>query len=112
MESQLIQGSSVFHLLGYQYTDDGVLYLDEPVDPDKVARVALDCLTAYVECQVTIKSYLHISLYIVFNSDTFVLPWHKFPCGNLGADDIASPIILELKIFYISRVKIHMNKMS
>lgn len=38
--------------MGYQYTDDGVLYLDGPVDPDKVARVALDCLTACVECQV------------------------------------------------------------
>lgn len=55
VESQLIQGNSVFHLLGYQYTEDGVLYLDEPVDPDKVARVALDCLTAYVECQIMVQ---------------------------------------------------------
>lgn len=52
VESQLVQGNSFFHLLGYQYTEDGVLYLDGPVDPDKVARVALDCLTAFVECQV------------------------------------------------------------
>ena len=69
MESQLIQGNSVFHLLGYQYTDDGVLYLDEPVDPDKVARVALDCLTAYVECQVNaLKRHFSLTLifYIVF----------------------------------------------
>ncbi|XP_055941299.1 uncharacterized protein LOC129971498 [Argiope bruennichi] len=55
VESQLFGGSSMLCLLGYQFSDDGVLYLDEPVDPDKVARVALDCLIAYVECQIMVQ---------------------------------------------------------
>ncbi|XP_015929538.1 uncharacterized protein [Parasteatoda tepidariorum] len=55
VESQLLGGSSMFHLLGYQFTEKGVLFLDEPVDPDKVARVALDCLIAYVECQLMLQ---------------------------------------------------------
>ncbi|GFQ79020.1 protein tamozhennic [Trichonephila clavata] len=55
VESQLFEGGSVLALLGYQFSDDSVLFLDEPVDPDKVARVALDCLIAYVECQIMVQ---------------------------------------------------------
>ncbi|GIX66507.1 protein tamozhennic [Caerostris extrusa] len=55
VECQLFGGSSVLGLLGYQFTEEGVLFLDEPVDPDKVARVALDCLIACVECQIMIQ---------------------------------------------------------
>ncbi|XP_054710269.1 uncharacterized protein LOC129219973 [Uloborus diversus] len=63
VESQLIGGDSVLQLLGYQFTDEGVLFLDEPVDPDKVARVALDCLTAYVECQIMVQICERVKAY-------------------------------------------------
>lgn len=55
VRSQLYGTEAVFYQLGYQLQEEGELFLDGPVDPDRVARVALDCLTACVECQVMLQ---------------------------------------------------------
>lgn len=63
VENQILRGSSIFRLLGYKFKEDGVLFLDEPIDPDKAARVALDCLTSSVECQIMVQIYERVKSY-------------------------------------------------
>lgn len=51
IESHLPNAHQIFEAMGYSI-HNLELELEEPVDPDPVRHVALDCLVAYVECQV------------------------------------------------------------
>ncbi|XP_076339005.1 PUB and ZnF_RBZ domain-containing protein tamozhennic isoform X1 [Tachypleus tridentatus] len=53
-----LPGAEVFFLLmGYSQAEDGVLFLQGPVDPDQLSHIALDCLIAFVECQIMVEVY-------------------------------------------------------
>lgn len=54
VDTHLLNAESIFILLGYEKHNE-VLFFEGPIDPDHVTQVALDCLIAYVECQVMIQ---------------------------------------------------------
>lgn len=49
----MVGAELMFKAMGYRYDGNGILFLDGPVCPDKVAAISKDCLIAYVECQVS-----------------------------------------------------------
>lgn len=49
----LIGGEQMLMFMGYELIDVGVMYLEGPVDPDRVALVSKDCFIASSECQVS-----------------------------------------------------------
>ncbi|KAJ8967321.1 hypothetical protein NQ317_003403 [Molorchus minor] len=52
IEANLVGAELMFEVMGYKHYGNGVLVLDGPICPDRVAAVSKDCLIAYVECQV------------------------------------------------------------
>lgn len=56
IEKQLLDANTIFYAMGYKdKCPSGVLQLESPVDPDKLAKVSLDCLVAHVECQMMVQ---------------------------------------------------------
>ncbi|KAF6216876.1 hypothetical protein GE061_001226 [Apolygus lucorum] len=53
----LIGGEHMLMYMGYEHVGDGVMYLEGPVDPDRVALVSKDCFIASTECQVMFQIY-------------------------------------------------------
>ncbi|XP_013784948.1 uncharacterized protein LOC106469038 [Limulus polyphemus] len=53
-----LPGAEIFFLLmGYNQAEDGVLFQQGPVDPDQLSHITLDCLIAFVECQIMVEVY-------------------------------------------------------
>lgn len=55
IDSPLPDAHQIFQAMGYSVLNKLELELEEPVDPDPVRHVALDCLVAYVECQIMLQ---------------------------------------------------------
>lgn len=56
IETNLVGGELMFEIMGYKHVGNGMLVLDGPICPDRVANISRDALVAYVECQVKIMS--------------------------------------------------------
>ncbi|KAJ8935433.1 hypothetical protein NQ314_012853 [Rhamnusium bicolor] len=52
IEANLVGAEMIFEAMGYKHYGDGILLLEGPICPDRVAAVSKDCLIAYVECQI------------------------------------------------------------
>ncbi|KAJ8925984.1 hypothetical protein NQ315_009839 [Exocentrus adspersus] len=52
IEANLVGAEIMFEAMGYKHYSDGILELEGPLCPDRVAMVSKDCLIAYVECQI------------------------------------------------------------
>ncbi|XP_018567680.1 protein tamozhennic [Anoplophora glabripennis] len=52
IEANLVGAEILFEVMGYKHYTDGILELDGPLCPDRVAAISKDCLIAYVECQI------------------------------------------------------------
>ncbi|RWS29824.1 uncharacterized protein B4U80_09515 [Leptotrombidium deliense] len=60
VEKQLYGSEYLLYLMGYKrkHFPHSVIDLTEaPLDPDRLASIALDCLIAFVECQIMIQVY-------------------------------------------------------
>lgn len=53
----LVGAEHIISLMGFQYNSSKELFelIDSIVDPDKVSKVSLECLVAFVECQIMIQ---------------------------------------------------------
>ncbi|KAJ8949244.1 hypothetical protein NQ318_022757 [Aromia moschata] len=52
IEANLVGAELMFEVMGYKHYGNGILVLEGPICPDRVAAVSKDCLIAYVECQI------------------------------------------------------------
>lgn len=53
VEANLVGAEKMFEAMGYKSCGDGLLILDAPICPDRVSAVSMDCIIAYVECQIS-----------------------------------------------------------
>lgn len=98
IESPLIGTKNILHAMGYknqQKDASGILNLESPLDPDKLAKVALDCLVAFVECQVMIQ------VHDMMKTKNIDATWKEISAVRLkfacGMDDVVR-IIVETKM--------------
>ncbi|GLV40571.1 tamo [Carabus blaptoides fortunei] len=52
IEANLVGAEAMFEAMGYKHAGDGILVLEGPVCPDRVANVSQDSIVAFVECQI------------------------------------------------------------
>lgn len=59
IESSLVRVRPIFELLGFAFDSSTSVFklIEVPIDPDKVSRVALDCLVAIGECKMMLSIY-------------------------------------------------------
>ncbi|XP_057657801.1 uncharacterized protein LOC130894818 [Diorhabda carinulata] len=53
VEANLVGAEKMFEAMGYKSCGEGLLILDAPVCPDRVSAISMDCIIAYVECQIS-----------------------------------------------------------
>lgn len=63
---------AMFEAMGYKHAGDGILVLEGPVCPDRVAKVSQDSIVAFVECQVSFNLFYLIYMSTVEVRDIFV----------------------------------------
>ncbi|RWS04815.1 uncharacterized protein B4U79_07737 [Dinothrombium tinctorium] len=94
IEKQLLKSENILYLMGYKrqrYPYSVIQLADAPLDPDRLASIALDCLIAFVECQVMVQ------IYDVLKRKGFNVTWNEIHDIRLryvcGMDDVVRYIV-------------------
>ncbi|KAK2717552.1 uncharacterized protein LOC136038590 [Artemia franciscana] len=101
IEGHLIGAVQVLNLLGYRNISGLRLILEGPVDPDRVARVARDCLLAKTECEILRYIWEGVS-------SKYSISWEEI--ANFRRDYISTPEQAMRTILYRRREEEYYKK--